>query len=432
MATRKVGQLHLLSTRAVQTAGEGDHHDGGGLVLRVRGDSATWVFRYTAPSGRRREMGLGAAYRSSAAVAGENLAAVRRLAHTQRELVRVGGDPIDARQADRHSKRASEQAVRHAQKREALTLARAARAYHARVIEPNRTTKHALQWINTLEQHVPQAIWHKSVDCITPAELLDFMVTLNAKVPETSYRVRQRIETVFDDLQFRGECVANPAAAIKRKLREHRCGRRTGHFAAMPFAQVPAFVATLRAVDAIGARCMEFCILTASRTGEAIGARWAEFDLAAGVWTVPGERMKGKAPHTVYLSPTALALVKRQQGKHPDFVFPSLRATDGRLSNMALLMQLRRMKIDGATVHGFRASFSTWAHETGAARPDVIEACLAHKEADRVRAAYNRAKFATDRAALLAAWARYVDGATTAEPANDPAMTEQDAQHGAA
>jgi integrase len=165
-------------------------------------------------------------------------------------------------------------------------------------------------------------------------------------------------------------------------------------------------------MEGVAARCLEFAILTAARTGEAIGAEWSEFDLDAGTWTVPPGRMKGGEPHTVYLPPRAVSIVKAQAGLDLRFVFPSPMLDSKPLSNMALLMQLRRMKIaDETTVHGLcRSTFSTWANETDAARPDVIEACLAHREDDRIRAAYNRAQFAHERRALLVAWADYLDG----------------------
>lgn len=226
---------------------------------------------------------------------------------------------------------------------------------------------------------------------------------------------------MFDDCVFRKQCAGNPAAAIKRKLREVPGVRERGEFAALDYRKAPSLMAQLRTVEGTSARCLEFAVLTAARTGEAIGAQWAEFDLTAGVWTVPSARMKSsgkkkREKHVVYLSPRALEIVKAHAGLDPRYVFPSTRLDGKSLSNMALLMQLRRMKIgDETTVHGLcRSTFSTWANEIGIARPDVIEACLAHQEENRVRAAYNRAQFAKERAALLSAWAEYLDGKTPA------------------
>jgi integrase len=160
------------------------------------------------------------------------------------------------------------------------------------------------------------------------------------------------------------------------------------------------------------ARCLEFVLLTAARTDEAIGATWAEFDLTREQWLVPGDRMKAGEDHLVPLAPRAAAIVREQVALScgASVLFPSPMQPDKGLSNMALLAVLDRMGMrDATTVHGLRSTFSTWANETAAARPDVIEACLAHREADRVRAAYNRASFAQDRRALLLAWAVYLD-----------------------
>jgi len=224
--------------------------------------------------------------------------------------------------------------------------------------------------------------------------------------------VRQRLDAIFEDALFHGLASGNPAATIRRKLREAQARRVRGNFKALPYAQAPAVIAQLRALEGIAARCLEFAILTAARTGEVLGATWAEFDLNAGTWTVPGARMKGGEDHVVTLSPRALAIVEGQRALAQPHVFPAP-TLDGRpLSNMAMLMLLRRIGIaDATTVHGLcRSTFSTWANETGAARPDVIEACLAHREGDKIRAAYNRAQFNTERRRLLEAWAAYLEG----------------------
>ncbi|MFL6627460.1 MAG: tyrosine-type recombinase/integrase [Vitreoscilla sp.] len=230
------------------------------------------------------------------------------------------------------------------------------------------------------------------------------------KVPETLQRVRQRLDAVFEDAMFLGHCTSNPAAAIKRKMAEGQDKRKRGAFAALPYREAPAFMAQLRDQQGIAARCLELAMLTTARTGEVIGATWPEFDLEAGVWLVPGERMKGGELHTVHLVPRAVAILREQQKLDSRFVFPSPVLEDSPLSNMGMLTVLKRMKVQNeTTVHGLcRSTFSTWANETAAARPDVIEACLAHKEEDKIRAAYNRAQFTQERRALLEAWAEYL------------------------
>jgi len=408
--------LHRLSVREVLAAPDGDLSDGGGLLLRMRGDSASWVFRYTAPSGRRREMGLGVAHRASTAKAGDSIKLARDLAHDARQTLQRGLDPIDERDREKAAERQSAAAKKAQAARQRATLARVAREYHERVIEPSRTDKHAAQWIASLEHHVPEALWHAPIDSVTPPALLEALSGVRSladsavKVPETLQRVRQRLDAVFEDAMFHGHCSTNPAAAIKRKMQEGQGKRQRGKFKALPYRDAPAFMARLREQQGLGARCLEFAMLTASRTSEAIDATWSEFDLEAATWTIAGERMKAGEEHTVHLTKRVLEILEGLTGLHATYLFPSPKVKDQPLSNMAMLTVLNRMgERKRTTVHGLcRATFSTWANETAAARPDVIEACLAHQEGDRIRASYNRATFAAARRALLEAWAEFL------------------------
>ncbi|TXL62457.1 tyrosine-type recombinase/integrase [Zeimonas arvi] len=407
--------IHKLAARSVFTAGIGKHADGGNLYLIVKPTGASWVFRYTAPSGRQREMGLGPCLRDTQAAAGASLTRARKAAGKAREVLDAGGDPLEVRRVEREAAKAADEAAKAEKQRDRATLARVAREYHERVIEPTKTAKHGAQWIASLENHVPPAIWHKPIADVSAPELLDWLISLQAKVPETASRIRQRLEVVFDDAEFRGVSAGNPARALRRKLTEASKRRERGHFAALDWQAVPAFMADLRGREAIAARALEFAILTAARTGEVIGAAWDEFDLDAAKWVVPASRMKAGEEHEVPLSERAVEIVRAMRAiRHPEqrHVFRSPQSHERPLSNMGMLTLLRRMgRADETTVHGLaRASFSTWANETGAARPDVIEACLAHREADLVRRAYSRAKFAAERRALLDAWARYCAG----------------------
>lgn len=430
MRKRIPSKLHLLSVREVQTARDGDSSDGGGLVLRVGDRSATWVFRYTAVGGNRREMGLGTVHRANAAQAGESLTTARELAAKARLQLQQGVDPIDQRAEQKAQAR--QQAESAKASRERWTLARCARDYHERVIEPSRTEKHAAQWISSLENHMPPALWNKPIEEVRAPELLAALTAIrpherarNLKgddlLPETTRRIRQRLDAVFEDAIFHGRCTGNPAAAIRRKMRESMPRKQAGKFAALPYREAPTFMRQLRDMEGIAARCLEFALLCAARTSEALLAEWSEFDLDAKVWVVPAERMKAKEPHVVYLAPTAIEIVKRMQGLDGSLVFPAPGASGKPLSNMALLAVLGRMDArKRTTVHGLcRATFSTWANETAAARPDVIEACLAHEEANRVRASYNRAEFAKERAELLSAWANYL-GSSSEHQARAP------------
>jgi integrase len=413
---RPSAALQLLSVREVQTASDGDHPDGGGLLIRVRGDSSSWVLRYTSPSGRRREMGLGIARRASASQAGESLTAARKLARDARDLLLTGLDPIDERDRKRAAARQAEAETKVQKVREKLTLARAARAYHERVVEPRLSAKHAAQWMTSLENHMPPEIWNAPISDITPPALLKALSRVRAldaprtHVPETLQRMRQRLDAVFEDAIFHGHCTTNPAAAIRRKMREALPTTKAGKFKALPYAEASAFMADLREAPGTAARCLEFAILTASRTTEALTMEWKELDFEAAVWVIPAHKMKVKETHTVYLSPAAIELLKRQRGQDLALVFPSIVLEGQPMSNMAMLTVLDRMGMrERTTVHGLcRATFSTWANDTAAARPEVIEACLAHQESDRVKAAYNRAEHIEARRALMNAWSVYL------------------------
>ena len=414
--------IHMLSAREVQVAREGSHNDGGGLYLLVGENSASWVFRYTAPSGVRRSLGLGSVERWTIEAAGASLIRARDLAHEQRQLLKRGEDPLDKYHAAREKARAEAAEKSAKAKSDALTLCRAARDYHERVIEPRFTYRHSRLWIMSLENNVPEKIWHKPIDQVTPVELFEAIAKMRKRIPDTAEKVRQRLDKVFDDAGFFGRCNSNPAQAIRGKLAEAPRGRKEGHYMALPFEQVPGFVGVLRQQPGSAARALEFALLTAARTGELLRAVWEEIDESTGAWRVPAERMKGLEPHVVFLSPAALAILEKMRCLGGIYIFPSPRDPRRPLCSMSMLQLLERMGYQRrTTVHGLcRACFSTWANDTDAARPDVIEACLAHRETDLVRAAYNRAAFHAERAALLRAWADFCEGKESAAKTEPP------------
>jgi integrase len=401
---------YLLSARQVQVAREGDTFDGDGLILRVRGKSAGWVLRYTASSGKRREFGLGTADRSSIEAAGAGLARARKRADEARDQLERGIDPIDVRRAEREvtRKAVSEKTVK--AKDGATSLRRYVRAYHEKHVEPVRSFKHGQQWLNSIEQHLTSTLLDASVDCITAVDLLDELVPILRRVPETGSRIYQRLATIFDAAVIDGLRPDNPATPIRRELRK-RAGRRDrSNFASMPYRRAPEFIDRLRAAPGNSPRCLEFTILTAARTGEALTAAWAEFDREAGTWTIPAAKMKSRERHVVYLTDRVVEILDGQAGQSETVVFPSPRGGERPMSNMSLLMTLRRLGVKAITVHGFRSTFSTWANENGAARPDVIEAALAHREENAVRRAYNRSQFLAERRALMIAWGNFLEG----------------------
>ena len=408
------GALSLLTVREVLHAGLGDHADGGGLILNVRPNSATWVFRYTSPTGKRREMGLGSRTCSDAASAGKSLMAARAAAGDARALVARGIDPIDARVQAVAACREQAAATKTAAKVAHTTLARAARDYHERVIEPRRSEKHAAQWIASLENHMPPTVWHAPIAAVEAGQLLDFLIALDERVPETASRIRQRLEAVFDDAVLRKLVPTNPAAVIRRAMTELSRKNRVKAYRYLSHIELPGFWTRLMDQNGPAASAMALLILTASRTGDVLHATWDEFGLDAGIWRIAAGRMKAKEEHIVHLSAAAIAIVERQ-ARDPNrdrmWVFPSPMLLEKPMSNMAMLNVLNRLGAREKTVvHGFRSTFSTWANESGSYRPDVIEACLAHSEADRVRKAYNRAQFTDERAALMRDWGAFVTG----------------------
>jgi integrase len=359
--------------------------------------------------------------------AGESLREARDAATKARALIRDGIDPIEHPDARREeAQRAAEAAVAQ-QKAERMTLRRYCRKYHEEHVEPIRTTKHAAQWIasiegprdeNRPERRLLEVLLDRPIASIEPIELLDALTQLSRAIPETGSRVYQRIAEVYREAILEGLCVSSPADPIRKKLAQRVGTRKRGNFAAMDWRRLPEFMDRLRAAEGTAPRCLELLILTAARTSEALECRWSEIDSENRTWTVPVARMKRKdeGDHVVFLSDRAVEILEGQRGKHETYVFPSVTGSGEPQSNMALAMCLRRLGEGDVTVHGFRSTFSTWAAETHAAVPDVVEAALAHKEEDRVRRAYMRGQFLEQRRQLAQKWADFCDGK---EPASN-------------
>ena len=218
-----------------------------------------------------------------------------------------------------------------------------------------------------------------------------------------------RLEKVLDAAKVRGLRQGENPARWKGNL-DHPLPRQTAkpsHHAALPFGEVPDFVAKLRERETSSAGLpLQFAILTAARTGEVLGVRWQEIDLDGKVWTIPAERMKARRQHRVPLSPAVLDVLERSKGRHAEFVFPGP-SCEGPLSNMALLMMLRRLDRDDITVHGFRSSFRHWAAETTSFPREVAEMALAHVIENETEAAYRRGDLFEKRRKMMDAWATY-------------------------
>lgn len=366
--------------------------DGGGLQLAVSPTGAKkWVLRFVW-QGRPREMGLGSYPEVSLAVA-------RELAIAGRRLARSGVDPISERRKDRGIP----------------TFGELADEIAEQLGEGFRNEKHRAQWKSTLKTYA-EPLRAKPVDKIETTDVLAALRPIWKTKPETASRVRGRIERVLNAAKAKGYRTGENPAAWRGHLenllaKQSRLSR--GHHAAMPYKDVPAFMARLRERDAVAASALEFAILTAARSGEVLGARWSEIDLDAKVWTLAADRMKAARPHSVPLSDAALAVVaKLAKAKVSEFVFPGQRAKKP-LSVMALDMVLRRMGVDNATTHGFRSAFRDWAGNETAFPRELAEHALAHVIGDKAEQAYRRSDALERRRALMAAWARHCEPGAT-------------------
>lgn len=377
-----------LTARKVQTAKPGKYSDGGNLYLIVSPTGARkWVLRFTW-RGKAKEMGLGSATTVDLADARDRATAARRkVAH--------GVNPIEDRKRDTGIPTFGEMAD---SVREALSAG-------------FRNDKHKAQWKSTLETYAAP-FRGKQVDTITTDDVLAALKPIWTTKAETASRVRGRIEKVLDAAKAKGFRDGENPARWRGHL-DHLLPKPSklarGHHAAMPYEDVGAFLGKLRDRQATAALALEFCILTAARSGEVLGARWSEIDLDKKIWAVPASRMKAGREHRVPLSARAISILKElAKVKSEDFVFPG-RARGKPLSNMALEMVLRRMQIEDATVHGFRSSFRDWAGNVTSFPREVTETALAHVIGDKAEQAYRRSDALEKRRKLMEAWAAYCE-----------------------
>lgn len=368
--------------------------DGAGLYLRIRPDaSASWFFA-SRVGGRRRELGLG----SAAAV---DLNTARELAADARKAIAQGRDPFAEKAA---TKREAKESAK------VLTFGTFAEEYIASVEAGFKNPKHRAQWRSTLATYAAP-LSKMRLDEITTDDVLKVLRPIWTAKPETASRVRGRIEKVLSAAKAKGlrpRDSFNPATFRGHLdiLLPRRKVLSRGHHKALPFADAPAFMATLRGRSALAARALEFTILTAARTGEAIGARWGEVDMEAAIWTVPASRMKAGAEHRVPLSGATLKLLTAVRPQEPGADDPVF----GPMSNMAMAMMLRRIGVD-VTVHGFRSTFRDWAGEKSSHPRDVIEMALAHTIQSKAERAYRRETAVERRRVLMEDWAGFLGNA---------------------
>lgn len=388
--------LNRLKEKQVANAPEGKRlPDGGGLWLStIRGKS--WVFVYTR-DGKRREIGLG----SCKAV---TLRDARRLAAEAREALKDGREPVSPRKAAKSQPEEAEAAP--------VTFGGYAETYISRVEGGWKSPVHRQQWRQSLRDHAA-ALQAMPLPEISTADVLAVLEPIWQAKPETASRVRGRIEKILSAALAEGlipRPYENPAR-WKDHL-EHSLGGRKklvrGHHAALPYEDAPAFMAALRARSALSAMCLEFTILTAARSGEALGATWGEIDIESALWTIPASRMKAKAEHRVPLSPAAIEILKELCPAEPAATAKVFAINGAARSNMAMSMLLRRMGRGDLTVHGFRSTFRDWAGDATGHAHQIIEAALAHTIQNKAEAAYRRRDALEKRRALMVEWADYL------------------------
>lgn len=378
----------LTAVKVRQVVTPGRYADGNGLYLVVDPSGAKrWLLRLVV-QGKRRDFGLG-----SVRLVG--LAEAREKALAFRKVARDGGDPL--------AERARVKVV-------APTFEQAAERVHADQRASWKNEKHAAQWINTLRTYVHPHIGARPIDQIATPDILRVLSPIWQAKPETARRVRQRMHTVLDWAQAAGHRSGeNPVAGVTRGLSNQTA--RPKHHAALPFAEVPAFMTTLRASNEgwIVKLAFEFLILTAARTGEVLNAQWSEIVSSEALWVVPASRMKAKREHRVPLPPRALDVLQqvKELSDGGSFLFPG-RSPGKPLSNMALLMAVRRLGVP-VTTHGFRSSFRDWTAELTSIPREVAEMALAHTIKNRTEAAYRRGDLLAKRRELMDLWASFID-----------------------
>lgn len=399
---RKARELSPLEVRRLARPGRWSVGGVDGLALQVTPSGArSWVLRITV-AGKQREMGLG----SFPTV---TLAEARDKARGHRDQVDHGADPISVRLAA--------QSAAAAQRSAQQSFSTVAQAYIAQHEKSWKNAKHSAQWTATLQKYAEPVIGPLLVRDVTTAHVIKVLEPIWTTKTETASRVRSRIELVLDFATARGLREGpNPArwrGNLDAALPKASKLAKVQHHAAVAVDQMGTFMAQLRAQGGMGARALEFAILTAARSGEVRSATWSELDLQVALWTVPATRMKSGREHRVPLSKPVLSLLRAlPAGKPGDLVFPGLR---GPLSDMSLTAVLRRMKVD-ATAHGFRSSFRDWVSEHTSHPSEVAEMALAHAVGDKVEAAYRRGDLFDKRKALMDDWAAFLKANGHARP----------------
>ncbi len=373
----------------------GYYPDGLNLYLQVSASgSKSWIFRYTL-AGKAREMGLGAYPVFS-------LADARERANSARKLLADGDCPLALKRETVLTKRLQSDSI--------VTFDDAADRYVTMRATGWTNAKHAQQWRNTIKTYASPIIGTMPVHKIDNTLVAKVLEPIWIDKRETAERVRQRIGSVLDWAKTMKYRTGDNPADFKGNLDIllPKIKKTVEHQHALPFSEIGAFMAKLATMPGMAALALQFLILTATRTGETLGGRWSEFDLTAGVWTIPAERMKAKREHTVPLSDAALAILQKAKAEMIDSEFAFANSRSGAaMSENSCLSVLKRMERTDVTTHGMRSTFRDWASEVAHCPNEVAEMALAHSIKDKTEAAYRRGDLFAKRAKLMADWAAY-------------------------
>jgi integrase len=373
--------------------------DGGGLYLQIsKTGASSWLFRYMR-NGKATAIGLGGYPEIS-------LKAARRKSEVCREQLAHGKDPLG-------EKRTAQAFVQNEKiKASPKTFDDCASEYIADHRAEWKNEKHAQQWENTLATYASKVIGIKPVADVTVEDIKKILKPIWVEKHETATRVRGRIEAILDWATVHSYRTGDNPARWKGFL-EHLLPKTTAsqrapkHHAALPYADIPSFISKLTAQEGMARWALELLILTACRTNEICHAQWTEIDWEKNLWMIPQERMKAGKAHRVPLVERSRQILQTLQPLTPGkYIFPG-GVKDRPLSNMAMMMLLRRMGYKSITVHGFRSTFRDWVGETTQHEFHVAEAALAHGLADKVVAAYARGDLFEKRFALMRDWANY-------------------------
>jgi len=384
-----------LTKKLVENLRTGRHGDGGGLYLVVKpSGTRSWIVRVVVQGQRnnkgaplRTDFGLG-----GADIITLNQARIRALEY--RRMAKQGLNP------------------RFNVQQEIPNFEEIAQQVHIDRMPTWKNAKHGQQWINTLRDYAFPKIGKMPIDSIGQPEVLMCLSPIWTEKHETAKRLAQRIKIVLDVAKSKGFREGeNPVTSIKDAQVLPKVKAKAKHHAAMKWQDVPSFFDDLRNREAMAAKALMFTCLTGSRTGEVLGMRWDEIDFEARLWTCPAERMKTANEHRVPLTDDMLAIIEPLKAMASQYVFEGQKR-HAPMSNMAMLMLLRRMKVEGATVHGFRSTFRDWASEVASAPREVAEMSLAHKVGSDVERAYARSDLLERRRALMERWSGFVAGAS--------------------